>query len=159
MILTKNAEGTFVKNLERSRVANAANADLFLRLHCDAAAGTGTAVYHPTRRGTSNGVTGPSKDVLARSHAVAVPFHRAYAAALRGHLRDNGLKSDLATAVGAKQGALTGSIHSKVPVLLVEMCVLTNRKDEAFLASKNGHDRMVAALEAGTLAALAATAR
>ena len=84
-------------------------------------------------------------------------FHRAYAAALRGHLRDNGLKSDLATAVGAKQGALTGSIHSKVPVLLVEMCVLTNRKDEAFLASKSGHDRMVAALEAGTLAALSAT--
>lgn len=156
VVLTKDAEGTFVKNLERSRIANEANADLFLRLHCDAAAGSGTAVYHPTRQGTSRGFIGPSREVLARSRRAAVPFHRAYAAALKGHLRDNGLKSDLATAVGAKQGALTGSIHSKVPVLLVEMCVLTTRKDEAFLLSRSGHARMVRALEAGTLSALQA---
>ncbi len=156
VVLTKAAEGTFVKNLDRSRIANEAGADLFLRLHCDAAAGTGTAVYHPTRTGMSNGVIGPSRAVLSRSHSAAVSFHRAYAAMLKGHLRDNGLKSDLATAVGAKQGALTGSIHSEVPVLLVEMCVLTNRKDEAFLLSRSGQARMVAALEVGTVAALQA---
>ena len=154
--MTKSAEGEFVKNLDRSRIANEARASLFLRLHCDAASGTGTAVYYPTRQGTAKGVTGPSREVLARSKAAAIPFHRAYAAALKGYLRNNGLKSDLQTAVGAKQGALTGSIHSRVPVLLVEMCVLTNSRDEAFLASKIGHSRMVRALEAGTLAALAA---
>ena len=77
------------------------------------------------------------------------------AAGLKGALRDNGCLPDIRTAVGSKQGALTGSIWSQVPVVLVEMCVLSNAKDEAFLLSEVGQERMAKALAAGVEAALA----
>jgi N-acetylmuramoyl-L-alanine amidase len=38
--------------------------------------------------------------------------------------------------------------------VLVEMCVLTNKKDAAFMASKAGQDKMVAALTRGIEAAV-----
>jgi N-acetylmuramoyl-L-alanine amidase len=75
---------------------------------------------------------------------------------LAGRLRDRGLKSDMATRVGAQQGALTGSIYSHVPVLLVEMCVLTNPHDEALVATDEGQETMARALAQGVMAALAA---
>ena len=59
------------------------------------------------------------------------------------------------TAVGGRQGALTGSIFSEVPVVLVEMATITLRGDEAFMASERGQARMARALAAGVRAALA----
>jgi N-acetylmuramoyl-L-alanine amidase len=61
------------------------------------------------------------------------------------------------TAVGAKQGALTGSIFSLVPVILVEMVVLTNSVDEAFFL-KHGKTKLADALEQGVVAAVRALA-
>jgi N-acetylmuramoyl-L-alanine amidase len=154
VVLTKKSEKEFVKNRARAEIANKAHADLMVRLHCDASNGSGFASYSPTQAGRSAGVSGPSAQVIKASQKCARLFHEALAAGLRGKLRDNGLKSDLATAVGAKQGALTGSIFSKVPVVLVEMVVLTNAKDEAFLLGKEGQEAMADALAAGVVAAL-----
>ncbi|MDX2066098.1 MAG: N-acetylmuramoyl-L-alanine amidase [Fimbriimonadaceae bacterium] len=155
VVLTKSAEREFVRNLDRSAIANRARADLFVRLHCDAAAGSGFAVYYPSQAGTSHGKTGPSAAVLANSKQAATRFRAAMSRRLRSAHRDNGLKTDLATAVGARQGALTGSIFSEVPVLLVEMCVLTNPRDEAWIGSREGRHLMVDALTEATVAALA----
>jgi N-acetylmuramoyl-L-alanine amidase len=124
-----------------------------VRLHCDAAAGSGFTVYYPSTTGKSaEGIVGPSASVLAASRRVAVPFHQAMSKSLKGSLKDNGLKTDRATAIGGKQGALTGSIFSHVPVLLVEMVVLTNPKDEAFVASAAGEAKLTEALAAGVAA-------
>jgi len=49
---------------------------------------------------------------------------------------------------------LTGSIYSRVPVLLVEMCVITNLGDEAFISSERGRAKMVEALRAGIRASV-----
>ena len=125
-----------------------------VRLHCDSASGSGFTCYYPGQQGKINGFRGPTPEVLRASHKMAQIFHGGVATALRGLLVDNGLKTDLATSVGAKHGALIGSIYSKVPVVLIEMVVLTNRKDEAFLSSVRGQDAMAAALEAGVVAAL-----
>jgi len=154
VVLTKNAEQKFVRNKARAETANKAHADFMLRLHCDAAAGSGFASYYPTQQGRSEGVTGPSPELLARIAPIARRFHAALAASLKGKLPDLGLKSDLKTAVGGKQGALTGSVFSHVPVVLVEMVVLTNRKDEAFIGSPEGEAAMADALAAGVVAAL-----
>lgn len=157
VVLTKDAEETFVKNKDRSAVANKAKADLMVRLHCDANEGGGFAVYVPMQKGTSGGKTGPSEEVIASSTEKGKLFHTELAKHLKGKLKDNGLLGDIKTAVGAKQGALTGSIYSEVPVVLVEMCCLTNAKDEEFMASKEGQEAMAEALFKATKAALAGT--
>jgi len=154
VIMTKNSEKQFVRNKDRAFTANRAHAALMVRLHCDADAGTGIATYAPDRQGTSGGKRGPDKSVIEESQRIAPAFHAAMVKALGGSLHDRGLHADTATAVGGRQGALTGSIYSEVPVVLVEMCVLTNRKDEAFMETQQGQEKMARALAAGVIAAV-----
>lgn len=155
VVLTKRAEGERVTNKRRAEIANASGASLFLRLHLDAAPRGGFATYFPAKAAKINGVTGPSTTVLSASKRAAAPFHAAATKVLAGHLRDRGLLTDAQTAIGKRNGgALTGSIYSKVPVLLVEMCVITDPKDEAFIASSKGRAKMVEALRAGVVAAV-----
>lgn len=152
--LTKSREKEFVKNRKRAEIANAFGADLHVRLHCDSEGGTGFWTYFPDRQGTdSTGKRGPSGSVIVACKEKAPKFHAALAVGLKGALRDNGCQPDVRTFVGGKQGALTGSIWSQVPVVLVEMCVLSNAKDEAFLTSEKGQDQMAQALAAGVAAA------
>jgi N-acetylmuramoyl-L-alanine amidase len=155
VVLTKSREDEMVRNRQRAEIANRAKADLMVRLHADAATGSGFAVYYPARTGTAQGRTGPSRSVLDRTAPMARRFHATLGQELKGHLRDNGLKTDRQTLIGGRQGALTGSIFSEVPVLLVEMCVLTNPKDDAFMASQAGQEVMARALTRATLQALA----
>ena len=157
VVLTKAKEGQFVKNRDRAEIANKAKADLLVRLHCDANEGGGFAVYVPMKKGISGGKTGPSEAVIKVSTEFGKLFHAELAKHLSKHLKDNGLLGDIRTAVGARQGALTGSIFSEVPVVLVEMCCLTNAKDEDFMASATGREKMAEALFKATKAAMSGT--
>jgi N-acetylmuramoyl-L-alanine amidase len=154
VVLTKSKEGQFVKNRDRSAIANKAKASLMIRLHCDSQDGEGFAVYIPTRQGTAQGKTGPSKSVLGACKKIGTPFHKTLSLELKGQLKDNGLLSDLKTGVGGKFGALIGSIFSEVPVVLVEMCRLSNPKDVDFIASEAGQKKMALALALATKASL-----
>ncbi|MBI5705785.1 MAG: N-acetylmuramoyl-L-alanine amidase [Armatimonadetes bacterium] len=151
--LTKSKEQESVTNRRRAEFANAAKADLMLRLHCDAASGSGIGVYYPAEAGKAGGQKGPSEQVRKESGVLAKKLHTALTEKLRGLHADRGLMTDRQTAIGRRQGALTGSIFSKVPVILVELCVLTNPKDEAWVASREGRARLVAALALGVEAA------
>jgi len=155
-VLTKRRESQFVANRARAEIANRAGAALMVRLHGDSEGGSGFAVYVPDRAGLSGGVRGPSPAVLRSSHIAGRAFHAALSPHLQGLLSDRGLHPDTATAVGSRQGALTGSVFSHVPVVLIEMGVLTNPRDEAVLASESGQERMAGAIAAATRAALAA---
>lgn len=154
--LTKGREREKVLNRRRAEIANAFEADIMVRLHCDSAAGTGFAVYYPTRQGRANdGGIGPSQSVLTQCKLLAGKFYQGLSKATKGGpLKNRGLKSDLETSVGGKQGALTGSIYSKVPVVLIEMCVLTNARDDAFMASQAGQQFLADGIAAGVTAAL-----
>ncbi len=136
VVLTKRTMNERVENQRRAEIGNQAGANYVIRLHCDAADGRGFSTYYPSRPGTVRGVTGPSAQVLADSKKFAAVFHPALAKGLAGHLRDRGPKTDLQTAVGARQGALTGSIFSQRPVVLIEMAVLTNPQDEAWIEKR-----------------------
>lgn len=152
VVMTKTSEWQVVTNRRRAEIANAARADLFLRLHCDAASDSGLATFYPDRQGRTHGHSGPSEPVIAASRRAALALHPAVMAALGGALLDRGIKGDSATGVGAKQGALTGSIFSRVPALTVEMVVLTTAHDYHFIRTRVGQDEMAHALLAGVVA-------
>ncbi|MEQ1936357.1 MAG: N-acetylmuramoyl-L-alanine amidase, partial [Fimbriimonadaceae bacterium] len=154
VILTKNSERQMIKNAARAKIANEGKADLLLRLHCDAGTGSGLATFYPRETGTIGKISGPALSVRKASEKIALVFHPAVIKSLAGKLADSGLKTDRKTKIGAKQGALTGSILSQVPVVLVEMCVLQNAHDEAFIATLSGQQAMAKALFAGVKASV-----
>lgn len=155
VVMTKRSEREKVTNRRRAEIANAANASLMLRLHCDSAMNSGSTIYYPTHPGRAkDGTRGPSAEVLRRTAVTAKAFAAGYREAIRGQLPYDGLFSDDRTAIGSKQGALTGSIFSKVPAVLVEMVVLTNPRDEAFAESASGRRAIVHALARGVESAV-----
>ncbi len=152
VVITKQREEQIVTNRHRAEIANTAHAVLLLRLHCDSGPHSGFATYYPDRQGRTQGVTGPTREVLALSHDAARIFHPAAAAALKGSLSNAGIRPESGSFVGGRQGALTGSIFSQVPALTVEMCVLTNAHDYAFIRRPQGQEQMAQALLIGVAA-------
>ena len=149
VVMTKNAEMQMVRNVERAKVGNDAHAALMVRLHLDASRDSGYAIYYPDRVGTAEGKTGPSDDIMQRSKMKADSMHAGMAPLLEGRLKDQGVKGDSKTLVGSRQGALTGSIFSEIPVVLIEMATPTNARDAAFISSDSGRAIMVRAIAAG----------
>ena len=154
VVLTKSSVNEKVTNRRRAEIANASKAALMLRLHADAGSHSGFATFFPDRKGKVGQKTGPADGVIAASKRLGPIFHRAAAAQLAPDLKDLGAKSDTKTLIGGRQGALTGSIYSEVPVVLVELCVLTNKHDDAFASTVRGQKKMSAALVAGVKAAV-----
>jgi N-acetylmuramoyl-L-alanine amidase len=159
-VLTRNYRrytGKIVTNRQRAEIANQAGAVLLLRLHCDTGKGSGYTSYYPDRTGTKDGITGPSPAMRARSQQAAEALHAGMLEVLRDTtppLRDNGVKGESATYIGRKQGALTGSIYSKVPAVTVEMVFLSHPADARFLGSPAGQDAMADALALGVVRVL-----
>lgn len=149
VVLTKLVEEELVTNRHRAEVGTLHGADVMVRLHCDAGDHRGTATFYPDRQGERWGVTGPSQAIIGGSGAFARAFHPAVIQALGPDWQDLGIKGDSETFVGSRQGALTGSIFSTIPVITVEMAVITQPDDEAFIASPQGQERMASAIFAG----------
>ncbi len=155
VVFTKNSENQYVTNPKRAQIANNAHADLMVRLHCDHDTNSrGIATYFADRKGTINGVSGPSSKVLSQVKPMAKAFHKTLIEKLNGLLKDRGLKTDRQTKVGSKYGALIGSIHSKCPSILVEMCVLSNPDDEQVISRKAGRTKLAKAILEAAIAAL-----
>ena len=161
VVLTKSAEEELVKNKERALIANRARAALMIRLHCDASTERGFAVYYPDRPGRAkDGTTGPARDIIEESRRAAEAVHAGLAEGLAGALEDNGVRTDWQTKVGREQGgALTGSIFSEVPVVTVEIVVLSNSGDAEFIKSDEGLRRMAESLAEGVMRFVGPTRR
>ncbi len=149
VVMTKPAERTMVTNVERAGIGNAAKATLVVRLHCDDSPDSGYAIYHPDRAATVQGRTGPSETVMGASAAAAESLHVSMSRMLAGKLKDGGVRGDSKTAIGSKQGALTGSVFSDVPVVLIEMVTLSNARDAAFIKQPAGQSLMAQAIAQG----------
>jgi N-acetylmuramoyl-L-alanine amidase len=151
VVLTKESEDELVKNKDRALVANRARASLMIRLHCDASAERGFAVYYPDRQGRAkDGTTGPGSGIIEESRRAAEAVHSGLAEELKDALNDNGVRTDYQTKVGREQGgALTGSIFSEVPVVTIEMVVLSDGTDAEFIKTDEGQRRMAEAIAKG----------
>jgi N-acetylmuramoyl-L-alanine amidase len=154
--LTKNSVKEYVTNKKRALIANGPPAaDLMLRLHADSAGPSGFTIYHPRRQGSVDGLKGPSPEVIKASGKAAETFHQALSVALHPRLKDNGIRGDEQTQIGETQGALTGSIYSQVPTLLVEMVNLAKPEDAKWISDTKNQDAFAGAL----LAAVEAVAK
>jgi N-acetylmuramoyl-L-alanine amidase len=149
--MTKSSVRKYVTNRERAFIANKARVDLMLRLHADSAGPSGFTLYYPRRQGEAQGHKGPPATVIQTSETVAKIFHPAFAEALRSELKDNGIRGDEQTEIGSKQGALTGSIFSAVPTLLVEMVNLAKREDARWISQPEKQQLMAQALLGGVV--------
>ena len=149
VLLTKESESELVENRRRALIANRARAALMIRLHCDASTDAGFAVYYPDRQGTAQGTTGPARGVIELSRRAAEAVHAGMREGLADVLKDGGLRGDSKTLVGSKQGALTGSIFSEVPVVTVEMVVLSNTGDAEFIKAEEGQSLMARSIAEG----------
>lgn len=152
VVFTKTAIAETVTNKRRAEIANEAAADLMLRLHADSEGPSGFTIYHPRKEGQVRGVKGPSSAVIESSARAAKAFHRGLSSELRQHLKDNGIRGDEQTFIGGKQGALTGSIYSKVPALLIEMVNLAKPADAAWIREPENQQLFAKALLAGVAA-------
>ncbi len=150
VVMTKARENQNVTNRRRAEIANAAHADVLIRLHCDDGGGRGFGWYYPDRSGRKYGVSGPPREVQAASREAATLINSAMIPMLRGSLASNPVRTDAATFVGGGQGGvLTGSIFARVPTALIEMCFINKRSDARFIASSAGQDKMASALSVG----------
>lgn len=151
VVMTKESEDELVSNKARALVANHASASLMIRLHCDASASRGFAIYYPDRQGRAkDGTKGPGPSVIEESRRAAEAVHAGLAEGLKDALEDNGVRTDFQTKVGRDQGgALTGSIFSEVPVVTIEMVVLSNDSDAEFIKTEEGQRRMAEAIAKG----------
>lgn len=149
VVMTKSSVRQLVTNKERAQIANLSHAAVMVRLHCDTGSGSGFALYYPAQTGTKEGVTGPSRAVRTASREAAMSIHRGMSRLLVGKLKDNGIKTDSQTYIGKRQGALTGSIFSQVPVVLIEMVFLSNARDAAFIKSQSGQRQLAEAMAEG----------
>lgn len=152
VVLTKSSLDEQVTNQRRAEIANQASANLMLRLHADSEGPGGFTLFYPRKQGRTQGHKGPSPAVIEASGRAAKVFHGALVSELRGHLKDNGIKGDEETFIGGKQGALTGSIYSAVPVLLVEMCNLAKPSDAKWISDPANQKAFAKALLAGVMA-------
>ena len=156
VLLTRSEELQPVENKDRALMANSAGAALCVHLHCESSPGSGFTLYYPDRQGVfdykddpDNGFKGPSSRVIEESLVLALAVQKGMQEKLSGSLADLGVKGDSATKVGSNQGALTFSIFSKIPTLTIEMAVLTDKHDAAFIKSEEGQEKMAQAIAAG----------
>ena len=155
VVVTKTTERQYLTNRQRAEIGNAAPANLTVRLHCDSEGPAGLAVYYPDRQGkTPDGHRGPSAPVIAASGRIAKVLYPALIKHLAGKVKGRGLHVDAEAYVGDRQGALTGSIFSTVPVVVIEMVTLCNQSDDAFIASESGRAMMAKAIASALAAAL-----
>jgi N-acetylmuramoyl-L-alanine amidase len=99
-----------------------------------------------------NGFKGPSTQVMDASKALATAVAKGMKGTLAGILPQRGLFDESHTAVGASQGALTFSIFSRIPTITIEMVVLSNKGDAAYIKTEAGQQKMAEAIAAGITA-------
>jgi len=138
VVLTRTrTSGTSMGNIARARIANRAQAGLFLRIHADGSTdptARGSHTLYPALR------SGWTDDVHAASKRAAKTVQADMVRALG--FPDRGLQ---------ERSDFTGFNWADVPVILVEMGFMTNRTDDRRLATAAYQQRAAVGLCRGAL--------
>ena len=138
VVLTRTrTAGRSLGNVARARIANRANAALFLRIHADGSSDRtrhGTHTLHPARR------PGWTDDIYAPSNRAAIAVQRQLVRALGSP--DLGVH---------ERSDITGFNWADVPAVLVEVGFLTNAREDRLLNTRRYRVRAARGLCRGTL--------
>jgi N-acetylmuramoyl-L-alanine amidase len=134
VIMVRTKQKVDIPNSKRAKMANAAHAGLLIRLHCDGAGSSsvkGLLTLVPAR----NSWTQPIVTVSARAGRDI----RAAAIKATG-AKDRGI---------TRRGDMSGFNWSKVPAVIVEMGVMTNRADDRKLSQASYQQKLADGMAAG----------
>ena len=131
-IIYTRTEDVYVGLSQRARIANAAEADLFISIHCNSApnsSANGMEVYVHTSRGA---------DSTRAAHAI---YDRLLPAS---GLNGRGIKANNYAVLR----------ETKMPAVLVELAFISNDGDRAKLVSEEWQERAAEAIAAGIMEAV-----
>lgn len=129
VILTRTSNQVDISNIERAEIANAKNADLFLRIHADGSESADTHGFSVLTPGRGNqyreNIYDPSLSAankIVAQAAKGIPLHQDGI-----FYRDD----------------LTGFNWSKVPVVLIELGFMTNPEEDMKLSDRTYLEKLV----------------
>lgn len=136
VILVRDSQDINISNSERAAIANEANADLFIRLHCDGS-------EDRSRQGLSTLVPGKNQwtaPIVTESGRAGGIVHRSVVAATGA--KDLGV---------VQRTDLSGFNWAKVPTVLVEMGFMSNAEEDRKLASSEYQVKLAKGMADGTV--------
>ena len=135
VVLTRETAEVDISNVERAEVANAAGADIYIRVHADGAdseAANGISVLYPSENNPY--VAELSADSKRLAQAVLDEMCEATGAKKRGII---------------KRDDLSGTNWAQMPVILIEAGFMTNEAEEKKLLSTEYQDLLVQGIVEG----------
>jgi N-acetylmuramoyl-L-alanine amidase len=135
VIMTREADTYYGGNIERAQTANAAGADLFIRIHCDGSADgsqNGVSTLYPSD------IPGWTDDIYQQSYRAAMAVQTAMVSGLGA--ADDGVVA---------RSDITGFNWADAPAILVETGFLTNAVEDSQLNSPGYQGQIAASLARG----------
>lgn len=123
-----------ISNKQRAQRVNKSGADIYIRLHADAAGASvrGASALYPSKKNPY------VKKLSAKSKKLSKKVLNSYCKATK--FKNRGL---------SKRDDLTGTNWSKVPVTLIEMGFMTNRSEDKNMQKKTYQTKMVKGIANG----------
>lgn len=144
VVMVRTTNSVNIPNTRRAAIANAAGADLFVRIHCDGRLNSSvhgiSTLYPPARRWT--------KSIGAASKRAARALQASCVSATGARNRGISARTDM-----------TAFNWCKVPTALVEMGFLSNRAEDRRLGTVAYRDKLADGLASGVMTFLAGEAR
>ena len=131
VVMTRETNEVNISNVERAQVANAAKADMTIRLHCDSIGNSGKSgavLIVPSKTG--------------KYTAGIYPASFKYAECLKKSLQDSGVKVNGIF----ERSDMTGFNWSQVPVVIFEMGFMSNWNEDRMLCDSNYQTKLMQAV-------------
>ena len=136
VVMTRETHDVTISNVERAQIATAANASIFIRIHCndvDESEVNGVLCYGPASDNTYL-----PQEIIENSQRLCEVL-RDNQCAVTGQKALNNLY----------QNDMTGINWASMPVSIVEMGFMSNETEDLFLASEEGQNQIAEGLANG----------